>query len=99
MNQSLLVPALAGVAAGLVVALLFIALYTRSQRRSASGIVASARADAERMRKDSARQAEAARSEALVAAKMETLKLREDVDREAQRRREEFERLELRADE
>ena len=99
MSQSLLLPALAGVAVGLVVALVFIALYTRSQRRSASNVLAAARADADRLRKESARQAEAAKSEALVAAKMETLKLREDLDREAQRRREEFERQELRAEE
>jgi len=99
MNQSLLVPVLAGVAAGLAVAMVFMVLYTRSQRRSAGGLVASARADAERIRKESARQAETVKSEALVAAKMETLKLREDLDREAQRRREEFERQELRAEE
>ncbi|HEX6669404.1 MAG TPA: ribonuclease Y, partial [Gemmatimonadales bacterium] len=99
MSQSLLLPVLAGVAAGLVVALVFIAVYTRRQRESASGIVAAARTEAERLRTDSARQAEAARTEALVAAKMETLKLREDLEREMQRRREEFERLELRAEE
>ncbi|HUF36018.1 MAG TPA: ribonuclease Y [Gemmatimonadales bacterium] len=99
MSQSLLLPALAGVAAGLVVALLFIAGYTRSQRRSASGILAAARADADRLRADGAREADASRADALVAARMETLKLREDLDREIQRRREEFERLERRADE
>jgi ribonuclease Y len=99
MNQSLLLPALAGVAAGLVVALVFILLYTRSQRRSATGILASAKAAAERLRADSARQAETVRSEAMVTAKMETLKLREELDREIQRRREEFERLERRAEE
>jgi len=99
MNQSLLLPALVGVAAGLVVALVFILLYTRSQRRSATGILASANAEADRLRADSARQAETVRSEAMVAAKMETLKLREELDREIQRRREEFERLERRAEE
>ena len=35
----------------------------------------------------------------LLAAKMETLKLREDLDREIQRRREEWDRLERRAEE
>ena len=38
------------------------------------------------------REAEAAKAETLLAAKMETLKLREDLDREIQRRREEWER-------
>jgi ribonuclease Y len=99
MNPSLLLPAIVGVAAGLVVALVFILLYTRSQRRSATGILASAKAEADRLRADSARQAETVRSEAMVAAKMETLKLREELDREIQRRREEFERLERRAEE
>jgi ribonuclease Y len=81
------------------VALVFILFYVRSQRRSATGILASARAEADRLRAESARQAEAVRSEALVAAKMETLKLREELEREIQRRREEFERLERRAEE
>ena len=35
----------------------------------------------------------------MLAAKMDTLKLREDLDREIQRRREEFERMERRAEE
>ncbi len=99
MNRSLLLPVLAGVAVGLVVALVFIVLYTRRQRRSATGVLASARAAAERLRAESVREAESARAELLLAAKMETLTLREDLDREIQRRREEFERLERRAEE
>jgi len=99
MPQSLLLPVLAGVAVGLAVALVFMLLYTRSQRRAATGVLAAARAEAERFRGESSREAEAARSEILVAARMEALKLREDLDREVQRRREEWERLERRADE
>jgi ribonuclease Y len=99
MPQSLLLPSLAGVAAGLAVALVFILLYTRSQRRAATGVLAAAHAEAERVRVDTAREAEAARSSVLVAAKMESLKLREELDREIQRRREEWERLERRAEE
>jgi ribonucrease Y len=99
MLQSLLLPSLAGVAAGLAVAFVFILLYTRSQRRAATGVLAAAHTEAERVRVETAREAEAARSEVLVAAKMESLKLREELDREIQRRREEWERLERRADE
>ena len=99
MSQPLLLPVFAGVAAGLAVALVVILLYIRSQRRSATGILAAARGEAERLRDEAARQAESARAEAVVAAKMDTLKLREDVEREIQRRREEFERLEQRLEE
>ncbi|MBA3555811.1 MAG: ribonuclease Y [Gemmatimonadales bacterium] len=99
MPQSLLLSVLAGVAAGLVVAAVFVLFYVRAQRRSATGILATARADAERLRVETLREAEAAKSEVLVAAKMESLKLREELDREIQRRREEWERLERRAEE
>ncbi len=99
MPQSPLLPLLAGVAAGLVVALVFMLFYVRAQRASATGILATARAEAARLRADGAREAEAAKAEVLVAAKMETLKLREEIDREIQRRREEWERLERRAEE
>ncbi len=99
MPQSLLLPVLAGVAAGLVVALVFVLYYVRAQRRSATSVLAAARAEADRLRADTVREAEAAKAEVLVAAKMESLKLREDLDREIQRRREEWERLERRAEE
>jgi ribonucrease Y len=97
--QSLLLPLLAGIAAGFGVALVFILLYTKAQRRAANNVLAVARTEAERIRSDATREAEAARSDVLLSTKMETLKLREDLDREIQRRREEWERLERRADE
>jgi ribonucrease Y len=99
MLQSLLLPVLAGVAAGLAAALAFILLYTRSQRRSATSVLAVARAEADRLRAEASREAESAKSDLLLTAKMETLKLREDLDREIQRRREEWERLERRVEE
>jgi ribonuclease Y len=99
MLQSLLLPVLAGVAAGLAAALAFILLYTRSQRRSATSVLAVARAEADRVRAEASRDAESAKSDLLLTAKMETLKLREDLDREIQRRREEWERLERRVEE
>src|SRR3954452_3929400 len=96
MLPSLLLPLLAGVAAGLAAALVFILLYTRSQRRSGSSVLALARAEADRLRTEGQRDAESTKSDLLLSAKMETLKLREDLDREIQRRREEWERLERR---
>ena len=82
MSQSLLLPALAGVAAGLAVALAFFLLYLRGQRRTAAGVLATAKTEADRLLADAAQRAEAARSDAVVAAKVETLKLREDLERE-----------------
>jgi ribonuclease Y len=98
MSQTPLLAALIGVAAGVVSALAVVAVSLRRQRREATGILGSARADAERVRADAVRESEAARAEVLVAARMEALKQREDLEREGQRRREEWERLERRAD-
>ena len=99
MSPPFLLPTLAGVAAGLAVGLILLALYRRGQRRAADGVLATARREAERLRADAAREAESARAETLVAARMETLKLREDHERELQRKREEWERMERRAEE
>jgi ribonucrease Y len=99
MSQSLLLPTLAGVAAGLAIGLVFILLYRRSQRRAADGVLAVAQREVARLRADAARAAEGARAETVLAAKMETLKLREDFDHEIQRKREEWERVERRAEE
>ena len=99
MPRDLLLPTLAGVAAGLVVALLVVALWIRRQRRAADGILATARSEGARLRSEAARDAEATKSEMVVGARMETLKLREELDREVQRRREEWERGERRAEE
>ena len=46
MSQSLLLPTLAGVAAGLAVGLLFLFVYRRTQRRAADGVLATARREA-----------------------------------------------------
>ncbi len=99
MPQTLLLPVLAGVAAGLVVALVFILIYTRTQRVSATGILATARPRRSGSGRTRLRDARPAKSELLVAARMEAVKLREDLDREIQRRREECERLDRRAEE
>jgi ribonuclease Y len=99
MSQSLLLPTLAGVAAGLAAGLVFILFYRRSQRRAADGVLAAAQREAVRLRADAARAADAAKAETVLAAKMETLTLREELDREIQRKRDEWERVERRAEE
>src|SRR5712691_570960 len=99
MPTSLLLPGLAGAAAGLCVGLIALALYARGQRRAATGVLAVARTDAERLRHEAVREAEAGKSQVLVDARIEALTLRDDLDREIQRRREESERLERRTEE
>ncbi|HEU4829423.1 MAG TPA: ribonuclease Y, partial [Gemmatimonadales bacterium] len=99
MSQNLIVAIASGLAAGLLAALVFMAVHTRRQRHAATGILAEARSDAERLRTDAARQAESLRAESALAAKELALKAREDADRELQRRREEFDRLERRTEE
>jgi ribonucrease Y len=99
MPRELLLPTLAGVASGIVVALLVVAIWIRRQRRAADSLVATAENEAARLRADGARDGEAAKAEMLVAGRMESLKLREELDREVQRRRDEWERGERRAEE
>jgi ribonuclease Y len=99
MPQQLVLPALVGVVAGLFVALALIAVNARRQRSAAGGILAAARSEADRLKLEAQREAEAARQEAIVAGRLETLQQREELDREGQRRREEWERLERRVDE
>jgi ribonuclease Y len=99
MSQDLLLPTLAGVAVGLAIGLISILVYRRNQQRAADGVLATAQRDAEKLRASAAREAEAAKAETVLAAKMETLKLREDFDREIQRKRDEWERVEQRAEE
>ena len=99
MPTSLLLPGLAGVALSLCVGLIALALYARGQRRAGTGVLAVARAEAERIRTDALLEAETAKSQVLVDARIEALTLRDELDREIQRRREECERLERRTEE
>jgi ribonuclease Y len=90
--------ALLGLAVGLLVATVYFLVRSRMEQRRGRRIVAAAQADAERLRNDGAREGEAAKNAAVVAGKMEALKLREELDREIQRRREEWERAERRVE-
>ena len=96
MNPALLLPVAIGIGAGIAIAFLGIALYVGRQRRSAEGIVNQATAEAARTRDAATRDAERVRSEASLAAKAEALKVREEVEKELGRRRDEFERMERR---
>ena len=87
-----------GLVVGLVIAFLVDLVRTRIQRRQGRGILAEARSEAARVKTGAAREAEAALNAGVVAGKMEALKLREELDREIQRRREEWERAERRVE-
>ena len=99
MSTTLLVPLLEGLVAGLIVAGLFLYLYNRTQRKAAGTILNAARAEADRMRASATEGAELARHEAVLAAKLDAVKFREDVDRELQIRRDESARTERRVEE
>jgi ribonucrease Y len=88
-----------GLAAGLVVASVLFIIYNRTQRRGAARTLSAARTEAEALVADASAKATEARNQILLEGKMETLRLREDLDREAQRRREEWDRFERRAEE
>jgi ribonucrease Y len=96
MDRTLL--ALLWLAVGLLVATVYFLVRSRMEQRRGRLVVAAAQAEAERLRSDGAREGEAAKNASVVAGKMEALKLREELDREIQRRREEWERAERRVE-
>jgi len=91
-------PLLEGLVAGLVVATVLFVIYNRTQRASATRLLSSARVEAQALVSDAAAKAAEARNQVVLEGKMEILRLREDLDKEAQRRREEWERFERRAE-
>jgi ribonuclease Y len=96
MNPFLLIAE--AVAAGALVAMVIIWAYSRSQRRQAGGVLAAAEAEGGRIKAEAQRDAESVRAAAELQGRVDTLKLREELDREVQRRREECERAERRVD-
>ena len=92
-------PLVEGLVAGLVVATLVFILYSRTQRQSASRTLTAAHKEAEALVTEAAGKAQEARNQIVLEGKMEILRLREDLDKEAQRRREEWERFERRVEE
>ncbi len=71
----------------------------RSAKADAEQLLRGAQADSERVTADARRAAESARTDAILAGKMETLALREELDKDTQARREEWGRLDRRAEE
>ncbi len=71
----------------------------RTSKADADQLLRSAQADADRVTADARRSAESARTDAILAGKMETLALREELDKEVQGRREEWARQDRRAEE
>ncbi|HMU62454.1 MAG TPA: ribonuclease Y [Gemmatimonadales bacterium] len=71
----------------------------RTSKADADQLLRSAQADADRVTADARRVAESARTDAILAGKMETLSLREELDKEVQSRREEWARQDRRAEE
>ena len=95
----LILPLLEGLVAGLVVATVSFLFYNRFQRQSAVRTLGAARKEAEALVAEASGKAQEARTQIVLEGKMEILRLREDLDREAHRRREEWERFERRAEE
>src|SRR5688500_20314118 len=87
MDSPVVIAVIAGLAAGIAAAVVFMLVYSSRQRRSATGVLAAARADAERLRSDAARAADALRSEAVIGAKSQALALRDEGERVLQGRR------------
>ena len=75
------------------------ATLARTSRADADQLLRAAQADADRVTGDATRAADSARTDAILAGKMETLALREELDKETQGRREEWARLDRRAEE
>jgi ribonuclease Y len=92
-------PLIEGIVAGLIVAFTAFFVYNRIQRQSAGRTLTAAQTQAEQLVAQAAEKAEEARNQIVLEGKMEILRLREDLDREANRRREEWERFERRAEE
>ena len=99
MSQALFLPLLEGITAGLIVAAGFFLVYSRMQKKAAAGVLTEARAEASRIRGDATQGVERARAEAVLAAKLEAVQVRESLEQELLRRREEVGRVERRAEE
>ena len=97
--SSILPPLLEGLVVGLLVSSILFILYSRAQRQSATRILAAARGEAQGLVAEATGKAQEARNQIMLEGKLEILRLREDLDREVQQRREERDRLERRAEE
>ena len=99
MSNDLLFTLLGGLVAGLLVTILLVSIYIRREKSSALGIQAAARSEAEQLVAEAARKAASAREDMMLEGRGALLKLREELDQEVQRRRDEQGRLERRVEE
>ncbi|MCZ6748472.1 MAG: Rnase Y domain-containing protein, partial [SAR324 cluster bacterium] len=98
MSQSLLTSLLGGAFVGLVAAIVGIQLYIRKQHRSATGIEVAARREADKLIAGSRKDAESAKTAAVLAGKEDALRMREEAERDSERRREDLKHQERRAE-
>ena len=75
------------VVGGVVSGLIFFRAGINHRKKVAEAAIGSAEAEAERIRKDAAKQAESSKKEALVKAKDEIYRLRSESDKEIKERR------------
>lgn len=99
MSNDLLFSMLGGLVAGLLVTVLLVSIYIRREKSSAQGIQTAARTEAQSLITEAARKGAAAREELMLEGRGALLKLREELELEVQRRRDEQARLERRVEE
>ena len=85
-----------GALAGILLTLLVSTLVARARRGQAGGVLDTARREADQLRERGRDDAEKAKAAALVEGKMDALKLREELERELGKRRDELDRAERR---
>lgn len=99
MPLSALLPWLGGAAAGILLGLLIMQAVARARRRDARSLMDAARAEARAVAERATREAEQARAAAVLEGKSEALRLREEVERDVARRREDADRTDRRLEE
>ena len=90
---------IAGLVAGALVAAGIIAQQLRLRRKTAGALLETARIESQTLLADSRREAESIRTSAVVEGKMEVLRLREELEGETKRRRDDVDRQSRRAEE
>ena len=98
MDPTTLLPALGGLVAGILLALLLSNLYLRARRRDAAALLLDAESKALASLQTAAAEREQAKAAAVLEGKMEVLRQREETERELHRRREEADRAERRSE-
>lgn len=99
MPQTVLLPLVGGAAVGVLFTLIIVTVIARARRRDAATLLTAARTEARAMTDAATRDAEQARAAAVLEGKTEALRLREEVERDVARRREEAERADRRLEE